>query len=353
MKLVDRYIFTKFLRVLIIFCISIMLFLIIVTIFEKFDDVTERNLSIFVLIEYIVYSLPSNLSRSLPSIVLLASIVAMVDLKRHGELLSLFSGGISIYRIFIPIVILGFMVCILSFTIDQTFGPKFNILAEERNKLIEGEKEKKVDEVWLRISKKMFLKIKKIDKTNNILENLSIFILDNDFSLREKIKAKLAKIKGNLWYLEDGVRTVYKAKVMTQPFKQKVYKINKKIEDLEFLTKSPEQLSFFQLKKYISELKEGGINVKKFLVDLYLKLSRPLSNLIMLILGISIALNMEKSRISYAIIVAIVLGFFYWVSLSIGVSLGYSEKLPPFLAAWIGNLIFGFINIYLFLKIRT
>jgi len=49
----------------------------------------------------------------------------------------------------------------------------------------------------------------------------------------------------------------------------------------------------------------------------------------------------------------IILGFSYWIIFAFGLSLGRSGTIPPFLAAWSANLLFGAGAIVLFRRLRT
>jgi len=46
------------------------------------------------------------------------------------------------------------------------------------------------------------------------------------------------------------------------------------------------------------------------------------------------------------------LGLTYWIFFSFCISLGKGGMLHPFVAAWIANIIFGMLGIYLFLRFR-
>jgi lipopolysaccharide export LptBFGC system permease protein LptF len=55
----------------------------------------------------------------------------------------------------------------------------------------------------------------------------------------------------------------------------------------------------------------------------------------------------------YGIGVGIVLAISYWVTISISAALGAGGLLPPLLAAWAPNLLFGAAAAYLLLTVRT
>ncbi len=74
---------------------------------------------------------------------------------------------------------------------------------------------------------------------------------------------------------------------------------------------------------------------------------------IMAILGLPLALRKEKGAgIAMAIGLSILISFICWGVFSFSLALGTAEKLPPFLAAWLGGLIFALVGVYLLLSVR-
>ena len=77
-------------------------------------------------------------------------------------------------------------------------------------------------------------------------------------------------------------------------------------------------------------------------VDLYAKLSYPLLNLIMILIGIPFAVKTGRSGgIAMSIGISVMIGFAYGVTFYIFISFGKSGFLSPFLSAWIPTILFG------------
>ena len=55
----------------------------------------------------------------------------------------------------------------------------------------------------------------------------------------------------------------------------------------------------------------------------------------------------------YGVGAAIVLAIIYWMTLSICAAIGAGGLLPPMLAAWAPNILFGAAAAYLILTVRT
>jgi lipopolysaccharide export system permease protein len=108
-----------------------------------------------------------------------------------------------------------------------------------------------------------------------------------------------------------------------------------------------------ELKKYILTLRKRGDPVKGELVELYSKISFPLAIFIIALIGAPLALGIGRGGFFLNFGISIAIAFTYWGVISLGKSLGKGGMLPPFLSAWIANLIFAGLGIYLICKART
>jgi lipopolysaccharide export LptBFGC system permease protein LptF len=122
-----------------------------------------------------------------------------------------------------------------------------------------------------------------------------------------------------------------------------------------FVTEVPdaERMNYAQLKKYIADLKASGYNVLEHEVSLQRKLAYPLVPVIMTLIAVPFAVTTGRRGAMYGIGVGIVLALVYWTTISIFAALGAAGIVPPTLAAWAPNLIFGAAAAYLLLTVRT
>jgi lipopolysaccharide export system permease protein len=85
------------------------------------------------------------------------------------------------------------------------------------------------------------------------------------------------------------------------------------------------------------------------------KVAFPVVCVIMSILGASFSLlRQERSGgVAQSIGAGIVIGFSYWIVFAFALSLGRSGTIPPLIAAWTANIIFGTAALVLLSRIRT
>jgi lipopolysaccharide export system permease protein len=121
-------------------------------------------------------------------------------------------------------------------------------------------------------------------------------------------------------------------------------------EDFAKETRKPEEMNYFELRSHVDKLRASGGRVANYLVDLHIKLAFPLVNLIVVMIGASIAtrLRMQSAALGFGLSVAI--SFFYYGFLRTGQALGHNGALPPYLAAWLGDLAFGVVGLVMLVQ---
>jgi lipopolysaccharide export LptBFGC system permease protein LptF len=115
----------------------------------------------------------------------------------------------------------------------------------------------------------------------------------------------------------------------------------------------PDRMTFGQLQNYITELKTMGYTVMEHEVALQRKFAFPLVTLVMTLIAVPFAVTTGKRGAMYGIGVGIVLALVYWTAISVFAAFGASGLMPPSLAAWAPNLLFGATAAYLLLTVRT
>lgn len=113
------------------------------------------------------------------------------------------------------------------------------------------------------------------------------------------------------------------------------------------------QMNFIELGRYIQELRQSGFDVTSLSVQFHKKFSFPAFTLIMALIGLPFAVSNERKGAVTGVAVALGIALVYWGASSLAEALGNLNELPPVLAAWSPNLLFGLGGIYLFLKIKT
>jgi lipopolysaccharide export LptBFGC system permease protein LptF len=112
-------------------------------------------------------------------------------------------------------------------------------------------------------------------------------------------------------------------------------------------------MSYRELSSYITDLRQSGFDTVRLRVQLMRKIAYPLITLVMAVLAVPFALSMGKHGSLAGIATAIVMAIAYWVVAGLFEAMGNVNTLPPLLAAWSPDALFGIAGAYLLLRTPT
>ncbi|MDR3321578.1 MAG: LptF/LptG family permease, partial [Synergistaceae bacterium] len=122
--ILDRFILGQMLAP---FLFGIMSFTVILVsgnlLFQLAKLVIERGVAFGIVIRLFLYSLPSVVVLTIPMSCLLSSLLGFGGMSANSELVALKSAGISFGRIVRPLVIMGGLISILTFVMNETIVP--------------------------------------------------------------------------------------------------------------------------------------------------------------------------------------------------------------------------------------
>ena len=136
-------------------------------------------------------------------------------------------------------------------------------------------------------------------------------------------------------------------------YEERIELIDEKPKDFARADLQPDLMSYWQLKKYIRRLKNSGFKANKELVIFYNKLAFPLANFIIVFFAVPFTLTRARSgNLFLGIALSIIISFSYWGINALCLSLGKIGVLSPLLAAWLTNIVFLFIGIWLIESVK-
>jgi lipopolysaccharide export system permease protein len=143
-------------------------------------------------------------------------------------------------------------------------------------------------------------------------------------------------------------RTVGELDDVIEKAEKKDAKFNFELEDLTPTVYVAETLSFFELNSFIEkERKRGSANINTYLVVLYKKYSIPVSAFILTIIAVAVSSMKRRGGMGMNLALGILLAFtFVFFDKIFGV-LAEKSTMPPIIAVWIPNMVFGVLAIYL------
>ena len=113
------------------------------------------------------------------------------------------------------------------------------------------------------------------------------------------------------------------------------------------------EMNYAELRRYIHDLQQSGFDVVRLRVQLQEKFAFPLITLVMAILAVPFALSAGRRGAITGVAVGVGIAVVYQVVFRLFEAMGNISQLPPLLAAWSPDLLFGLVGGYLLLKVPT
>ncbi|HET8647365.1 MAG TPA: LptF/LptG family permease, partial [Vicinamibacteria bacterium] len=173
------------------------------------------------------------------------------------------------------------------------------------------------------------------------------------WALRDILYVARATWNGVTYDLERGWRRTF----LPQPaFREIAQARTREIETPSYFgqeQRSADTLRFGELRRHIASLELLGLDVTSLRVQLHRKVAFPVVCVVMTLLGIPFAFVVARRGALYGIACSVLIAIVYWACLAIFGALGDHALLPPFLAAWAPNLLFGGGGLYLMFTLDT
>src|SRR5438270_802330 len=124
MRLLDRYLLRELLIPL-IYCLGgFLIFWVFADLFANFGEFQRKKLLIQDLAEYYVVICPEFLVMVLPMALLLALLYSLTNHSRNHEITAIRAAGVSLWRLCLPYLAIGFLGSVLLFALNELWVPE-------------------------------------------------------------------------------------------------------------------------------------------------------------------------------------------------------------------------------------
>jgi lipopolysaccharide export system permease protein len=363
---VNRYLSRQFLT---LFCYGLALASVVVIVGDLMTTL-ERYIRLrpgwHLILMHFVFRTPPFVYQGLHLVMLMSAILLFVGLSRSNELTALKAGGMSLYRVSLPILVLAGLISVSSLGFQEYVMPWMNRRAveidETKIKRRTMPELRKRTEIWYRgkedgVAESRIYHIGLLDPVSRQMSNVTVLSLGSDFTMRRRWDAKDMQWvdADETWRLSNGVRREFRS---GQPdraelFQEQSVKLPERYQDFAQVPRAPDVMSYRELRDYIDRLRDAGHQVAKYIVDLQSKVSFPLAHPIMVLVGIPFALTSPRGGRVIGIALCLALGLGYFIVHSAALALARAEILPPVIAAWSANALFATLGFFLYLRART
>ncbi|MFA6320391.1 MAG: LptF/LptG family permease [Candidatus Omnitrophota bacterium] len=331
---------------------------IIIDIFSFIENIVKYKIPGSSLAAFYVYYSPTIILQVTPMAVLLSAIFVLSNLNKNNEITAMKSSGISLWRVMSPLIILGLIISIASFIVSDKIVPISSKVSNMiRREELEKDKRRSspqqvIENVAVYGTGNRIVFARRYDTDKKLLTDIIIHEHDKSQNLISKVTAQAGVWTGSSWKFYKVImwRIDNSGKILSEPtfYDEKIIPIKERPRDFAYNEWHSEYMSYKELKNYIKNFRGTGTRLNRsLLVDLYQKVSFSIISLIIILIGAPFALITTRGGVMIGVGMSIAIGLLYYASIAISIAFGKAGILSPIMAAWLGNIVFGAIGIYL------
>jgi LPS export ABC transporter permease LptF/LPS export ABC transporter permease LptG len=360
--ILDDYILRDFLLYLGMILCSFLVLLLVFTFFELLGDIVRNRVPLVLVGAYLVNVTPYFLYNSTHISVLLAVLITFGLMQKGNEITAMKATGISIYRVILPVLVIAGVLSTGLFFFEQFYLPQANKRQDALRNQIKGKPPQtylRPDRKWIFGQRSDIYYYEFFDADQNRFGNVSVFEFDpHSFALTRRIYAQRAHWADSLgkWVFERGWARSFHGTAIAdyRPFDAATF--DELAEPPSYFKKEVKQsseMNYAELRQYIHDLQQSGFDVLRLRVQLQKKFAFPLITFVMAVLAIPFALRTGRRGALAGVATAIGIAGVYFVVAGLFEAMGNTSQLPPALAAWSPDLLFGLAGAYLITKVPT
>jgi LPS export ABC transporter permease LptG/LPS export ABC transporter permease LptF len=371
--ILDDYVLRSFVSYLLLILSSLLVLFLVFTYFELLSDIVRKKIPLLTQLEYLLNFVPSVLYQITPLAVLLTVLVMFGLMQKSNEITAMKATGVSIYRTVIPILIIACTLAGGLFVLDQWYLPYANKRVETLRNMIKGKPAQtylRPDRKWIfgesrkrsdgTVENRKIYYYEAFDPDRNTFGSVSVFELNpRTFQMVKRVYAARARWAEHLakWTFENGWQRTWSnapGADLQQDFRKfdvsTFAELNEPPTYFKKEVLQSSEMNYDELRRYIYDLQQGGFDVVRLRVQLQKKIAFPLITLVMAVLAVPFALSGGRRGALSGVVVALVIGVTYVLTSSLFEAMGNVSQLPPLIAAWSPDLIFGLAGGYLIMK---
>lgn len=353
MKRLDRYLIEELLPPFLVGVLTVLVLMLGDELYRLMELVLSKGVELQVVLHLLLFKLPEVTVLAFPLSAILAVSLGINRLAREQELAAMRMAGFGLPRILLTTLSFGLAVTVVDFLVSEKIAPAANFAFRnlQQNLLLKNPAPLLEARRFLQPpgERDTYLYIGSIDDRTQTLHDVLIFQkLMTDFPL--SMYARTARYRDGVWSLQQVIEHHWHTNgVLVQERSAARVELNlKQIAQEGWITsRDAASKTIAELKKEIELYERHQVPVADMRFLYYQKFSVPTGCLVLTLLAAALGLRASRAGSYAGVLIAVVLAFFYFLLRTWFDQLGRGALLPPLLAAWAQNLLFGGLGLLL------
>ncbi len=373
MRLLDRYLFRELLSPL-AYCLGgFLVFWISFDLFNNLEEMQDRKLHLLDVLGYTLAMTPEFLVTILPIVVLLSLLYTLTHHARYNEITAMRAAGVSLWRICMPYFIVGLIASVVLFALNEFLVPRSTDWA---NSILTRYVQKSGDTQ----TQNEFRNFGFTNARGHRTWFMNEYRLKTSEMLKPQVNWNLPDGSSRRLYADRAVRTngvwtffnvaEYSQADASAPlvpslqtnelampeFDETPSQIQSEIKISGYLGLDGTRKADIPLKDIYDYLRLhpnlSQADSSWLFTKLYGRLAAPWTCLVVVLIAIPFGAASGRRNLFVGVAGSIFICFTFFVLQQISLALGSGGHLPPWLAAWLPNMVFGGTGLLLMARVR-
>ncbi len=352
-RTLDRLVASTFAGIFALFILCIPILFILGDLTEKLRRYLDRDLALTDIGLGYLLLYPHFMLWSFPVAALIGSVFTIHSMSTHREIMAANGGGISFYRLVMPLWLMGVFLTAGAFLLGSAV-PAANRKAAETLKEREVRREWRHNFVY-QTENGETLTIQQLFIASRSIEGVLLERIDEG-SLRHIWATRGSYTEETGWTFHEGYM-----RLVPPDGREVAYTFGRyhparlTVPPVELLEDPPEEreMTYSELGRRAAAVRRSGGDPRELLVKREQKLAIPAATFVIVLLGAPLATTAKKGGAVFGVGISLGSTILYMMLLRFFGAIGSSGGLPPGWAAWTPNLVFFAAAMVLMARVRT
>tara|TARA_A100000171_G_scaffold7797_1_gene5899 strand:+ start:1140 stop:2222 length:1083 start_codon:yes stop_codon:yes gene_type:complete len=351
MKILDKYILTKFLTTF-LFVVGILVAIVLILTFsERNESFIKNEVGTWLIIKYFLYFAPYIANLITPITVFIAAVFVTSKMASHTEIVAILASGVSYPRMLKPFLTGAVIIAVISFVFTGWIIPEANKFRVKFEQQFFADKPYVYtgEDVHFKVSPTTYVYLRSYNSYRNS---------GRDFTLEEIVdKEMLYKISADEIFWDSTSTSWILRKWNLREFNEldeefqyqsvndTLIKINMSPDDFSSQTGLQETLTIPELYSYIDDLKlKGADNIPIYHIEKLIRFMSPFTAIILTFIGVILSSKKTRGGVGFQIALGFLLAFIYILLFIATKSIAEAGSMDALLAVWMPNIIFTMLG---------